>query len=156
VEKPNKELKHFKLLSLAGAYWRGSEKNTMLTRIYGTAFPTKKELDEYMLMLEEAKKIESSLYELNLILGGDASLAKREFETKNSLIGSIENIAYNLWATTAQHPGTYSSKLAELKAEFNQSYQKANAIRVSLENLELKLNKEKFPYTPGRFPEWKM
>ena len=56
VEKPNKELKYFKLLSLAGAYWRGSEKNTMLTRIYGTAFPTKKELDEYMLMLEEAKK----------------------------------------------------------------------------------------------------
>jgi len=56
VEKPNKELKYFKLLSLAGAYWRGSEKNTMLTRIYGTAFPTKKELDEYLQMLEEAKK----------------------------------------------------------------------------------------------------
>jgi hypothetical protein len=60
-------------------------------------------------LLEEAKKIESSLYELNLILGGDASLAKREFETKNSLIGSIENIAYNLWATTAQQPGTYAT-----------------------------------------------
>lgn len=56
VEKPNKELKYFKLLSLAGAYWRGSEKNAMLTRIYGTAFPTKKELDEYLQMLEEAKK----------------------------------------------------------------------------------------------------
>lgn len=51
-----KELKHFKLLSVAGAYWRGNEKNKMLTRIYGTVWPTKKELDEYLLMQEEAKK----------------------------------------------------------------------------------------------------
>ncbi len=56
VTKPNKELKHFKLLSLAGAYWRGSEKNTMLTRIYGTAFFSKKELEEYLQKLEDAKK----------------------------------------------------------------------------------------------------
>lgn len=55
-EHPNKDIGAFKLLSLAGAYWRGSEKNKMLTRIYGTAFPTQKELDEYLLMLEEAKK----------------------------------------------------------------------------------------------------
>lgn len=48
VENPSKELTHFKLLSVAGAYWRGSEKNKMLTRIYGTVFPTKKELDEYL------------------------------------------------------------------------------------------------------------
>ncbi|MBI4091053.1 MAG: threonine--tRNA ligase [Candidatus Komeilibacteria bacterium] len=53
---PNNDLKHFKLMSLAGAYWRGNEKNTMLTRIYGTAFPTKKDLDEYLTMREEAKK----------------------------------------------------------------------------------------------------
>lgn len=56
VENPNEELKHFKLLSIAGAYWRGSEKNKMLTRIYGTAFPTKEELDKHLAMLEEAKK----------------------------------------------------------------------------------------------------
>lgn len=56
VQHPNNELKHFKLLSLAGAYWRGNEKNTMLTRIYGTVFPTKVELDEHLLQLEEAKK----------------------------------------------------------------------------------------------------
>ena len=51
VDDPQKTLKHIKLLSLAGAYWRGSEKNAMLTRIYGTAFPTKKELDEYLSIL---------------------------------------------------------------------------------------------------------
>ncbi len=51
-----KQLKFFKLLSIAGAYWRGSEKNKMLTRIYGTSFPTKKELEEHLALLEEAKK----------------------------------------------------------------------------------------------------
>ena len=56
IERPNKELKHFKLLSIAGAYWRGSEKNKMLTRIYGTAFPTQKELNEYLKMKNEAEK----------------------------------------------------------------------------------------------------
>ena len=46
----------FKLLSIAGAYWRGSEKNPQLTRIYGTVWPTKQELDDYLWRLEEAKK----------------------------------------------------------------------------------------------------
>ena len=56
VEKPSEDLKYFKLLSVAGAYWRGSEKNKMLTRIYGTVFPTQKELDDYLTLQEEAKK----------------------------------------------------------------------------------------------------
>jgi len=46
----------FKLTKIAGAYWRGDEKNKMLTRIYGVAFATKKELDEYSRMIEEAEK----------------------------------------------------------------------------------------------------
>lgn len=53
---PSSDIKHFTLLSVAGAYWRGSEKNKMLTRIYGTCFPTKKELEAHLVMLEEAKK----------------------------------------------------------------------------------------------------
>lgn len=56
VSDPKEQLKQFKLLSIAGAYWRGSEKNKMLTRIYGTVFPTKEELENYLKMLEEAKK----------------------------------------------------------------------------------------------------
>jgi len=51
-----KEIKAFKLLKVAGAYWRGSEKNPQLNRIYGTAFPSKKELDNYLSMIEEAAK----------------------------------------------------------------------------------------------------
>src|SRR5580698_8884663 len=51
-----KKIKAFKLLSIAGAYWKGDEKNAQLQRIYGTAFFNKKELDEYLARLEEAKK----------------------------------------------------------------------------------------------------
>ena len=54
---PNtKKVKAFKLLSIAGAYWRGDEHNKMLQRIYGTSFEKKKDLDEYLERLEEAKK----------------------------------------------------------------------------------------------------
>lgn len=49
-------VKAFKLLSIAGAYWRGSEENKMLTRIYGTSFPSREMLDEHLDRLEEAKK----------------------------------------------------------------------------------------------------
>jgi len=56
IANPSKKLKYFKLLSVAGAYWRGDEKNKMLTRIYGTAFFTKEELDKYIWQIEEAKK----------------------------------------------------------------------------------------------------
>ena len=50
------KIKAFKLMSVAGAYWRGSEKNKMLQRIYGTSFAKKADLDEYLYRLEEAKK----------------------------------------------------------------------------------------------------
>lgn len=50
------KVKNMKLMSLAGAYWRGSEKNKMLQRIYGTAFEKKADLDEYLFRIEEAKK----------------------------------------------------------------------------------------------------
>ena len=58
VDNPSKEINPdgFKLSHVAGAYWRGDEKNKMLTRIYGFAFHTKKELDQHLKMLEEAKK----------------------------------------------------------------------------------------------------
>ena len=51
-----KKVKAIKLLSIAGAYWRGDEKNKMLQRIYGTTFEKKKDLEEYLNRLEEAKK----------------------------------------------------------------------------------------------------
>ena len=56
MSHPRALIKGLKLLSVAGAYWRGDEKRPMLQRIYGTAFFTQKELDEYLKMLEEAGK----------------------------------------------------------------------------------------------------
>ena len=56
VDNPNQMLKYVKLLSVAGAYWRGDEKNAMLTRIYGTVFPTQAELDHYLWQIEEGEK----------------------------------------------------------------------------------------------------
>lgn len=69
-------IKAFKLLSSTGAYWRGSEKNKMLQRIYGTAFPKKSELTAYLEQLEEAKKRDHNK------LGRDL-----EFFTTSDLIG---------------------------------------------------------------------
>lgn len=54
--KSTGEIKAFKLLNVAGAYWHGDEKNKMLKRIYGTAFNSKKDLDEYLEMIEKAKE----------------------------------------------------------------------------------------------------
>ncbi len=75
---PNTSLvRHFKLLSVAGAYWRGDETKPMLQRIYGTAFATKDELKAHLRMLEEAKKRdhrklgrELDLFEVNETVGG--------------------------------------------------------------------------------------
>ncbi len=69
-----KALKHFELLSVAGAYWRGDEKNEMLTRIYGSVFDSSKNLKAHLEMLEEAKKRDHRKLgpELGLfIIGGD-------------------------------------------------------------------------------------
>lgn len=56
IDQPQNKIKHFKLLHLAGAYWRGSETNPMLTRIYGTAFYSANDLKEYLTLRQEAKK----------------------------------------------------------------------------------------------------
>lgn len=75
------KLKYFKLLSVAGAYWRGDSDRQMMTRIYGISFPKKKMLDEYLEMLEEAKKRdhrklgkELELFTISQLVGGGLPL----------------------------------------------------------------------------------
>lgn len=65
-----KQIKAFKLLSISGAYWRGDENNEMLTRIHGTAFKSKEELEKYLFNIEEAKKRDHRklIKELDLII----------------------------------------------------------------------------------------
>lgn len=74
-------IKHFKLLSVSGAYWKGDEKGKQLQRIYGTVFYTKKELEEYLALLEEAKKrdhrrlgVDLDLFSFNEDLGPGLAL----------------------------------------------------------------------------------
>jgi len=81
-------IKHFKLLSTSGAYWRGDENNTMLQRIYGTAFSSKKGLDEYLHNLEEAKKRDHRKLgkELDLFFFHSLSPASPFFTDKGAVI----------------------------------------------------------------------
>ncbi len=67
VEKTS-QIKVFKLLQLAGAYWKGDEKNKMLQRVYGTAFNNEKDLKNYLALLEEAKKRDHRIFGKNLDL----------------------------------------------------------------------------------------
>ncbi len=94
VENPSKELKNFKLLSIAGAYWRGNEKNKMLTRIYGTAFPKKEELDKYLWQQEEAKKRDHRILGEKLDLFAFSELVGRGlplFTPKGTLLRELLN-----------------------------------------------------------------
>jgi threonyl-tRNA synthetase len=89
------EVKAFKLLSVAGAYWRGDEKNEMLTRVYGTTFPSKEELDQYLVNLEEARKRDHRklVKELDLIVFSDLVGAGLPLYTPRGSI--LRNAVYN-------------------------------------------------------------
>ncbi len=96
---PNTEkIKAIKLLSVAGAYWRGDEKRKQLTRIYGITFPKKKMLDEYLLLLEEAKKRdhrkigkELELFMFSEMVGKGLKTIQQRFEYQQVITPHIGN-----------------------------------------------------------------
>ncbi len=92
-------VKHFKLLSLTGAYWRGDERNPMLQRIYGTAYPTAEQLEAHLKRLEEAKKRDHRLLGKQLGLfsfHNEAPGAPFWHDKGVILYGIIENFVRNL------------------------------------------------------------
>lgn len=97
-------IKAFKLLSVAGAYWRGDEKNKMLTRIYGTAFPSKELLDEYLEHLDEAKKRDHRKIgkELGLFTLMDAGPGFPFFLPKGMI---LKNLLIDYWRKLHQRDG---------------------------------------------------
>ncbi len=97
VEHPDKELVHFKLLSIAGAYWRGSEKNKMLTRIYGTCFPTADELTKYLSQQEEAKKRDHRKLGQDLDLYSISPLTGQGLILWHPKLSVVRNIVEQLW-----------------------------------------------------------
>lgn len=106
-------------------------------------------------ILTQISEIEKKLMAFSLLMHGDGTKASREFETLPGFIGSLEGIVYNLWATSQAPTGTYQNKLKELKAEFGTLYQLVLDIKMLMENLDKQLDQAKFPYTPGRLPDWK-
>ncbi|HUL44144.1 MAG TPA: threonine--tRNA ligase [Bacteroidota bacterium] len=133
-------IKAIKLLTIAGAYWRGSEKNKMLQRIYGITFPTQKELDEYLFRLEEAKRrdhrklgAELELFLITPKIGGGLPLwlpkgtilretlesFLREEQRKRGYLPvvtpHIGNI--NLYKTSGHYPYYKDSQFAPIKVE---------------------------------------
>jgi threonyl-tRNA synthetase len=137
-------IKAIKLLSVAGAYWRGNEKNKMLQRIYGATFPTQKELDEYLFRLEEAKRRdhrklgqELELFLLTSKVGGGLPLwlpkgtivreslegflkeEQRKRGYKPVVTPHIGNI--NLYKTSGHYPYYKDSQFTPLKVE-NEEY----------------------------------
>lgn len=105
-------------------------------------------------LLRQIGLIEEQIKKYNLVMHGDGSMASREFETLPGLIGSLEGIVGNLWATTEMPTTTYTSRLKEIKANFKSVYQQVQDIDTLMKSLELQLDKNKFPYTPGRLPDW--
>jgi len=97
IENPSDQLKHFKLLSVAGAYWRGDEKNPMLTRIYGTCFPSKKELDDYLKMLEEAQKRDHRAIGKKLDLFSINPLTGPGLILWHPKLATVRNIVEDFW-----------------------------------------------------------
>ena len=99
-----KGVKAFKLTSIAGAYWRGSEKNKMLTRIYGTAFANKADLEQYLTMMEEAKKRDHRKLgkELGLFMFADEGPGFPFFLPKGMI---LKNTLIDYWRQIHQREG---------------------------------------------------
>ena len=138
-------IKHFKLLNLSGAYWKGNEKNKMLTRIYGTAFFTKEELEEFLRKREEAKKRDHrvlgpllELFEINEDIGSGLILwlpkgekiryiieqyLREKLESKNYLFVRTPHIANSkLWEISG-HLQVYQKYMFPImKLEENQEF----------------------------------
>ena len=103
--KSTKEIGAFKLLKIAGAYWRGDEKNKMLTRIYGTAFFTQKELDQYLKNLEELEKRDHRILgkELDLFsLPEELGVGLVNWHPKGAI---VRKIIENFWKEEHQKRG---------------------------------------------------
>ncbi|MBF0494771.1 MAG: threonine--tRNA ligase [Candidatus Omnitrophica bacterium] len=133
------ELKAFKLISIAGAYWRGSEKNAMLQRIYGTAFFSKEELEAHVKLLEEAAKRdhrklgkELDLFSFNDLVGGGLVIyhpkgamlrqivvdyiTKKHLEKGYELISSPHMMKSDLWIKSG-HYGFYKENMYTLESD---------------------------------------
>ena len=105
---------------------------------------------------ESIHELEKRLNQVNIKLNGDASIARREFETLPSVNGRIGNIVGGLWSTTSAPTQTYINSYEIAKKQFSQVYQEIKSISIELQKLEQTLEMQQTQFTPGRLPIWKM
>ncbi|MBX9906906.1 threonine--tRNA ligase [Patescibacteria group bacterium] len=130
LENPAKEIdpNGFKLTTIAGAYWRGDEKNTMLTRIYGLAFATAADLDEYIAQIEEAKKRdhrklgkELDLFTFSDLVGSGMPLwTPRGNTVRNAVVGYSRELNNKLGFGEVHTPNINKGELFKISGHYDQ------------------------------------
>jgi threonyl-tRNA synthetase len=140
-----KQIKAFKLLSVSGAYWHGDEKNKMLTRIYGTSFPTKKELENYLQMLEEAKARDHRKLgrELELFMMSDVGpgfpfLLPKGKILKDLLVDYWKEIHYEAGYVLIETPIILSRKLWEESGHWEHYQENMYTVKIDEEDYAVK------------------
>ena len=140
-----KQIKAFKLLSVSGAYWHGDEKNKMLTRIYGTSFPTKKELEDYLQMLEEAKARDHRKLgrELELFMMSDVGpgfpfLLPKGKMLKDLLVDYWKKIHYEAGYVLIETPIILSRKLWEESGHWEHYQENMYTVKIDEEDYAVK------------------
>lgn len=107
-------------------------------------------------LINEIRNLEAEIAEINRVLVGDGSMAKRSFPTDPSVIERIENIVSGLWESSCAPTETMKQSLRLAEEQFSPLYQQIQRIgETDLKTLETKLEAAGAPYTPGRLPEWK-
>ncbi len=99
--------------------------------------------------------LDKRLNAVNVPLNGDATRARREFETEPSVNGRLGTIMYQLWNSTSGIPGDYMSSYSIAEKQFSPIYKEIKSIGEELKKIEDTMEKSGAPYTPGRLPEWK-
>ncbi len=140
-----KQIKAFKLTSVSGAYWHGDEKNKMLTRIYGVSYPTKKELEDYLALLEEAKARDHRKLgrELELFLMSEAGpgfpfLLPKGVVLKDLLVDYWKKLHYDAGYVLIQTPMILSRKLWEESGHWDHYQDNMYTVTIDEEDFAVK------------------
>ncbi|MCX6275305.1 MAG: glycosyl hydrolase [Bacteroidetes bacterium] len=106
-------------------------------------------------LAEQVREIEKRITAVDILMNGDGSLAKREFETPPSINGRIGTIEFTLWNATAAPTGIATQSYAVASKQFTGVLAELASIDGEIKKVEAVLEKNNAPYTPGRLPEWK-
>jgi hypothetical protein len=106
-------------------------------------------------LLAKTYKIKQALVPIKLKMNGDDTRAKREFESKPSINDRVYGIIYSIWNTTSDIPKTLTDAFAVAEKQYNEVFPMIKDLDTQVSAIEAELNKNKAPYTPGRWPDKK-